>query len=80
MSTPKTKCEIPIWSNLQAVILTLQYCLETFEQTCACASCDPCTRGQEDIRQAIRIVEEMLPTGTRQAEEQGAVDANQDGS
>jgi hypothetical protein len=42
------------------VILTLQYCLETFEQTCQCGRCDPCTRGQEDIREAIRIMEDLL--------------------
>lgn len=46
-------------SHLNSVIHTLQYCLETFEQTCACGRCDPCTRGQEDIRQAIRTVEDL---------------------
>jgi hypothetical protein len=44
---------------LQSVILTLQYCLETFEQTCQCGRCDPCTRGQDDIKQAIRTIEDL---------------------
>lgn len=41
------------------IILTLQYCLETFEQTCQCGRCDPCTQGQTDIRRAISSLEEM---------------------
>ncbi len=45
--------------SLQSVIFTLQYCLETFEQACQCGRCDPCTRGQEDIRRAIRIIEDF---------------------
>ena len=47
-------------TTLRTVILTLQYCLETFEQTCACRHCDPCTRGQEDIREAIRTLEDLI--------------------
>jgi NADH:ubiquinone oxidoreductase subunit F (NADH-binding) len=43
----------------QFVILTLQYCLETFEQSCQCGRCDPCKRGQEDIREAIRSLEDL---------------------
>ena len=31
---------------LEDVIFTLQYCLETFEQTCQCGHCDPCTKGE----------------------------------
>jgi hypothetical protein len=46
---------------LQSVILTLQYCLETFEQNCQCGSCDPCVRGQDEIRQAIQTLEDALP-------------------
>jgi hypothetical protein len=45
--------------DLQFVILTLQYCLETFEQNCQCGRCDPCQQGQEDIRQAIQVVEDL---------------------
>jgi hypothetical protein len=74
------KCETSIWSNLQTVILTLQYCLETLEQTCACGRCDPCTRGQEDIRQAIRTVEDLLPPGMEAPGSRHAADANQDGT
>jgi len=47
-------------SPLQSVILTLQYCLETLEQTCQCGRCDPCTRGQDDIKEAIRTIEDLL--------------------
>jgi hypothetical protein len=72
------KGETSIWSNLRAVILTLQYCLEAFEQTCACGRCDPCSRGQEDIRQAIRTVEDLLPPGIEAAGSRNAADANQD--
>jgi hypothetical protein len=46
---------------LQSVILTLHYCLETFEQNCQCGSCDPCVRGQDEIRQAIQTLEDALP-------------------
>ena len=46
--------------KLRSVVLTLQYCLETFEQTCQCRRCDPCTRGRSDIRKAIRIVEDSI--------------------
>jgi hypothetical protein len=45
--------------ELQHVILTLQYCLETFEATCQCGRCDPCTQGKEDITKAISTVEEL---------------------
>jgi hypothetical protein len=45
--------------RLQSVIFTLQYCLETLEQACQCGRCDPCTRGQEDITRAIRIIEDF---------------------
>jgi NADH:ubiquinone oxidoreductase subunit F (NADH-binding) len=48
---------------LKSVILTLQYCLETFEQTCQCGRCDPCRRGQDDIKQAIRTIENLLQPG-----------------
>jgi len=43
----------------QDVIFTLEYCLETFEQTCQCGRCDPCTKGREDIARAIRTVESL---------------------
>lgn len=39
--------------SLRDVILTLQYCLETFEATCQCGRCDSCTKGQGAIRNAI---------------------------
>jgi hypothetical protein len=45
--------------DLQEVVFTLQYCLETFEQTCQCGLCDPCTKGQQDIQRSIRIVEDL---------------------
>jgi hypothetical protein len=45
---------------LRSVILTLHYCLETFEQNCQCGSCDPCVRGQDEIRQAIQTLEGAL--------------------
>ena len=45
--------------DLQGVIFTLQYCLETFELTCQCGRCDPCTQGQLDIQHSIRIVEDF---------------------
>ena len=45
--------------SLQSVVFTLQYCLETLEQACQCGRCDPCTRGQEDIRRAIRMMEDF---------------------
>ena len=52
---------------LRSVILTLQYCLETFEQNCQCGSCDPCVRGQDEIRDAIQTLEDALsPTGNRE--------------
>ena len=47
-------------TRLQSVILTLQYCLETFEQNCQCGHCDPCIRGRQDIRQSIRDVEDFI--------------------
>ena len=46
-------------SSLREVILTLQYCLETFEATYQCGRCDPCTKGQDDIRSAISALEEL---------------------
>lgn len=46
--------------ELQGVIFTLQYCLETFEQACQCGRCDPCTKGQQDIQSSIRIVEALI--------------------
>jgi hypothetical protein len=46
-------------SSLQDVVLTLQYCLETFEAACQCGKCDPCRQGRRDIRTAISIVEEL---------------------
>jgi hypothetical protein len=45
--------------RLQTVILTLQYCLETFQQVCQCGHCDPCTKGQEDITRSIRTIENL---------------------
>jgi NADH:ubiquinone oxidoreductase subunit F (NADH-binding) len=36
--------------TFECIILTLQYCLETFEQSDSCGKCDPCTRGQRDIK------------------------------
>lgn len=45
--------------TLQSIILTLQYCLETFELNCGCGHCDPCTRGQNDIRDAIQTLERL---------------------
>lgn len=47
-------------SDLQ---MTLQYCLETFEQSCQCGECDPCTRGQEDIRRGIAKLDEIINQG-----------------
>jgi hypothetical protein len=46
-------------NDLQDVVLTLQYCLETFEATCQCGGCDPCTQGKRDIRRAISKVEDL---------------------
>jgi len=48
--------------RLRSVILTLQYCLETFEENCQCGRCDPCTRGRTEIEQSIRAVEDCLPS------------------
>lgn len=48
--------------TLQSVILTLQYCLETFEQSCQCGHCDPCVRGQGEIKVAIQALEDVLGT------------------
>lgn len=58
---PSPAGRAPLVDNkrLQSVIFTLQYCLETFEQACQCGQCDPCTRGQKDIRRAIRIIEDF---------------------
>jgi NADH:ubiquinone oxidoreductase subunit F (NADH-binding) len=33
--------------------------LKIIEQTCALRHCDPCTRGQDDIRQSIRTIEDL---------------------
>lgn len=49
--------------HLSSVIHTLQYCLETFEQTCACGRCDPCTRGQQDINVAAHRSERTARVG-----------------
>ena len=57
IATPANRGEC---ARLRSVILTLQYCLETFQQTCQCGQCDPCTRGIEDIRQSIRDVENHI--------------------
>jgi hypothetical protein len=46
--------------TLQSIILTLQYCLETFEASCSCGHCDACTRGQNDIREAIQLLEILM--------------------
>jgi hypothetical protein len=46
--------------ELQRVVFTLQYCSETFEQTCQCGRCDPCIKGQHDIQRSIRIVEDFM--------------------
>ena len=45
--------------TLASIILTLQYCLETLEQACGCGRCDPCTRGQSEIKQAIEALERL---------------------
>ena len=47
------------YPDFKFVILTLRYCLETFEQNCQCGQCDPCRRGQDDIRQAIQTIEDL---------------------
>ena len=44
---------------LHDVILTLQYCLETFEQACQCGHCDQCTKGQKDITRSIHTIESL---------------------
>src|SRR5436309_4842516 len=46
--------------SLHSIVLTLQYCLETFEQNCQCGRCDPCSRGRNEIKQAIQMLE-FLP-------------------
>jgi len=51
--------------TLKNVALTLQYCLETFEQACQCGECDPCTQGQADIREAIAAVEAITAAARR---------------
>lgn len=45
---------------LQSVLLTLQYCLETFQTNCECQCCEPCTQGQKNIQKAIRVIENLL--------------------
>jgi len=47
------------------IVLTLQYCLETFEQACQCGECDPCTQGQADIKEAIAAVETLTASARR---------------
>jgi hypothetical protein len=49
--------------ELQGLILTLQYCLETFEQACQCGRCDPCTEGRQDIQRSILILEDFISPG-----------------
>lgn len=51
-------------NTLQQVILTLQYCLETFEQACQCRRCDPCTKGQRDLHTAIGTINALLSSRT----------------
>jgi hypothetical protein len=46
--------------KLHSVLLTLQYCLETFEQNCQCGRCDPCTQGTKDIKQSISDVQALI--------------------
>jgi hypothetical protein len=46
--------------TLQSIVLTLQYCLETFEESCGCGRCLPCTRGQNDIKEAIQTLETLI--------------------
>lgn len=59
---------------LRHVLITLQYGLETFEQTCQCGRCDPCTKGQKDIRTAIRTAKTLMErvlVGRGRARERG---------
>ena len=51
----------------EQVLNTLNYCLETFQESCQYGECDPCTQGQEDIQWAIRIVEKPDVTSLRRA-------------
>lgn len=50
------------------ILWTLQYCLETFEQNCQCGTCDPCTKGQADLRDCIDALQhqrvEKWPAGS----------------
>ena len=48
---------------LQSVLLTLQYCLATFQSACQCQCCEPCTQGQKNIQKAIRVLEDVLKPG-----------------
>ncbi len=50
---------LPAPAISREVALTLLYCLETFEAACQCGMCDPCTRGREDIKRAISLVENL---------------------
>jgi len=62
-STEATVIPVPATTDdakLQPVLLTLQYCLETFEQNCQCGRCDPCTQGREDISQSIKDVHALI--------------------
>ena len=52
----------------KSILYTLQYCLETFWLNCQCGECDPCTKGQADLRTAIQALEHQQiqdwPSGT----------------
>lgn len=45
---------------LQSVLLTLQYCLATFQATCQCKCCEPCTQGHKNIEKAITVINRLL--------------------
>lgn len=42
-------------SDASRIVMTLQYCLETFQETCQCGECGPC-QGQADIEQSISVL------------------------
>ena len=54
--------------SANSILWTLQYCLETFAQNCQCGTCDPCTKGQADLRESIEALQKQLveewPTGS----------------
>jgi len=54
------------------LLLTLQYALETFEGTCQCGECDPCTEGQEDLKRAIENVQQAIKANKAKSEEPAA--------